>query len=417
MKLQTRIFAGLLVGTALGAISKAPFATPLRDGLIAIEPAGTAFIRLITMVVVPLVIGSLFTGIASLGDPRRLGRIGGRTLAYFLGTTLAAAIVGLSVARAMPFGLVPTLAAGKGTPPSATPRLMDALLAIIPQNPFAAAAQGDLLPLIVAVCIFAAAATTLPADKRRPVVDAFARLNDLSMIIIGWVMQLAPYAVAVLIAATVAKSGAAMLASLAMFVVAVIAALAIHVAVVLAPMLRFGAGLGLVSFARGTAEAVILAFATASSSVALSVSMAVATTRLGVPNDVAAFVLPAGATLDKNGSAVYKAVTAVFVASIYGLALGPTQCIAIVAASTAAAFAGAGVPGSSLVTTLIVLNAVGLQAQAAAGIALVAAIDRPLDMCRTAVNTIGNLVGAAWVARGTVAMGVESPRPAPEPAS
>jgi Na+/H+-dicarboxylate symporter len=416
MKLQTRIFAGLLVGTALGAISKAPFATPLRDGLIAIEPAGTAFIRLITMVVVPLVIGSLFTGIASLGDPRQLGRIGGRTLAYFLGTTLAAAIVGLCVARAMPFGLVLTLAADTSTPASATPRLMDALLAIIPQNPFAAAAQGDLLPLIAAVCIFAAAATTLPADKRRPVVDAFARLNDLSMIIIGWVMRLAPYAVAVLIAATIAKSGGAMLTQLALFVVAVVAALAIHVAVVLAPILRFGAGLGLASFARSIADAVILAFATASSSVALPVSMAAATNRLGVPHDVAAFVLPAGATIDKNGSAVYKAVTAVFVATLYGVPLGPTQWIAIVGASTAAAFAGAGVPGSSLVTTLIVLNAVGLEAQAAAGIALVAAIDRPLDMCRTAVNTIGNLVGAAWVARGTVAVGVESPRPAPQPA-
>jgi Na+/H+-dicarboxylate symporter len=416
MKLETRIFAGLCIGAALGAISKAQFALPLRDGLIAIEPVGTAFIRLITMVVVPLVIGSLFTGIASLGDPRRLGRIGGRTLAYFLGTTLAAAIVGLSVARAMPFGLVPALGVGKVTPTGAPPRLMEALLAVIPQNPFAAAAQGDLLPLIVAVCIFAAAATTLPYDKRRPVVDAFARLNDLSMIIIGWFMQLAPYAVAVLIAATIAKSGAATLASLALFVVAVIAALAIHVAVVLAPILRFGAGVGLLSFVRGTADAVILAFATASSSVALPVSMAAATKRLGVPNDVAAFVLPAGATIDKNGAAVYKAVAAVFLATIYGLPLGPVQLIAIVAASTAAAFAGAGVPGSSLVTTLIVLNAVGLEAQAAAGIALVAAIDRPLDMCRTAVNTIGNLVGAAWVARGTVAVGLASPRPAPEPA-
>jgi Na+/H+-dicarboxylate symporter len=416
VKLQTRIFAGLLVGATAGTISKAAVATPLRDGLIAIEPIGTAFIRLITMVVVPLVIGSLFTGIASLGDPRRLGRIGGRTLAYFLGTTFAAAVIGVCVARAMPFGLVPTLGAGKVTPTGAIPTLAESLLAIIPQNPFAAAVQGDLLPLIVAVCIFAAAATTLPDDKRRPVVDAFARLNDLSMIVIGWFMQLAPYAVAVLIAATIAKSGAGMLANLALFVVAVIAALAVHVALVFTPMLRLGAGLGVASFARGIADAVMLAFATASSSVALPVSMASAN-RLGVANDVAAFVLPAGATINKNGSAVYKAVTAVFLATIYGLPLGPPQWIAIVAASTAAAFAGAGVPGSSLVTTLIVLNAVGLQAQAAAGIALVAAIDRPLDMCRTAVNTIGNLVGAAWVARGTVAAGAESTSTAPEPAT
>src|SRR3954451_3966972 len=126
MKLQTRIFSGLIAGVMLGALSKAEAAGAFHDALVAIEPIGTAFIRLITMVVVPLVIGSLFTGIASLGDPRRLGRIGGRTLAYFLGTTFAAAIVGLCVARAMPFGLVPTLATGKVSTTGAPPTLADA---------------------------------------------------------------------------------------------------------------------------------------------------------------------------------------------------------------------------------------------------------------------------------------------------
>jgi Na+/H+-dicarboxylate symporter len=157
----------------------------------------------------------------------------------------------------------------------------------------------------------------------------------------------------------------------------------------------------------------MLAFATSSSSAALPVSIAAATKRLGISRDVASFVLPAGATMNKNGSAVYKAVTAVFLATVYGLVLGPSQWIAIVAASTVAAFAGAGVPGSSLVTTLIVLNAIGLGDQAAAGIALVAAVDRPLDMCRTAVNTIGNLIGTAWVARGAV-VAVEAPSDATE---
>jgi Na+/H+-dicarboxylate symporter len=291
--------------------------------------------------------------------------------------------------------------------------LVEMLLAMIPQNPFAAAAQGDLLPLIVAVCIFAAAATTLPAEKRRPVVALFERLNDLSMIVIGWLMQLAPLAVFVLIASTVAKSGAAMLADLAMFVAVVLIALAIHVILVLVPLLRFGAGVRLGEFVRGTGDAVMLAFATASSSAALPVSIAAATNRLGISNEVASFVLPSGATIDKNGAAVYKAVTAVFLATVYGVVLGPSQWMAIVAASTVAAFAGAGVPGSSLVTTLIVLNAIGLGPQAAAGIALVAAVDRPLDMCRTAVNTIGNLVGTAWVARGASIV-AESPSVAAE---
>jgi DAACS family dicarboxylate/amino acid:cation (Na+ or H+) symporter len=221
------------------------------------------------------------------------------------------------------------------------------------------------------------------------------------MIVIAWLMKLAPLAVFVLIAATVAKSGAGLLENLALFVAAVVAALALHVTLVLLPLMRL-AGFGVTKFIRGVADALMLAFATASSSVTLPVSMAAATNRLGVPADIVAFVLPSGTTLDKNGAAVYKAVTAVFLASVYGLALGPSQWFTIVAASTVAAFAGAGVPGSSLVTTLIVLNAVGLGPQAAAGIALVAAVDRPLDMCRTAVNTLGNLIGAAYVARGVV---------------
>ncbi|HEX4682469.1 MAG TPA: dicarboxylate/amino acid:cation symporter [Gemmatimonadaceae bacterium] len=405
MKLQTRIFSGLIAGVTLGAVSKAAAAGALHDALIAIEPVGTAFIRLITMVVVPLVIGSLFTGIASLGDLRRLGRIGGRTLAYFAGTTVIAATIGVVVGCLTPFGPVPLPAGAGATATGAAGHQTtwgEMLLAMIPQNPFAAAVQGDLLPLIVAVCIFAAAATTLPDEKRRTVVVAFERMNDLSMIVIGWLMQLAPIAVFVLIAATVAKSGTALLADLALFIAAVVAALAVHVAVVLLPLVRFAAGFGIARFLRAVADALILAFATASSSVTLPVSMAAATNRLGIPGEVVSFVLPAGATLDKNGAAVYKAVTAVFLATVYGLALGPAQLLAIVAASTVAAFAGAGVPGSSLVTTLIVLNAIGLGPQAAAGIALVAAVDRPLDMCRTAVNTLGNLIGAAYVARGTV---------------
>jgi Na+/H+-dicarboxylate symporter len=143
----------------------------------------------------------------------------------------------------------------------------------------------------------------------------------------------------------------------------------------------------------------LLAFSTASSSATLPVSMDAATSRLGVSNEVASFVLPSGATINKNGSAIYKAVTAIFLARLYGMPLGAGAMLAIVLASTAAAFAGAGVPGSSLVTTLIVLDAIGLGPHAAAGIALVAAVDRPLDMCRSLVNTMSNLVGATWIAQ------------------
>jgi Na+/H+-dicarboxylate symporter len=394
------IFAGLVAGAALGAVSKLRAAAGLNAVLIAIEPIGTAFIRLVTMIVVPLVIASLFTAVGSLGDIRRLGAIGGKTLSYFLITTFIAAGIGFGVGEIAPFHPLPNPATAPSAPTTATlPSVPQQLLALIPQNPFAAASQGDLLPLIVAVCLFAAATTTLPSEKRRQVLSAFERLNDLSTILIGWMMQLAPAAVFVLIGATVAKFGAALLGDLLTFAVAVVVALAIHVALVLLPALRLS-GHRIREFLRDTSDAVMLAFATASSSAALPVSMAAAE-RVGVSPEAAGFVLPAGATIDKNGAAAYKAVTAVFVATLFGFPLTPGRELTIVLASTAAAFAGAGVPGSSLVTTLIVLNAIGLGTEASAGIALVAAIDRPLDMCRTAVNTLGNLIGSAWVARAT----------------
>ena len=173
MTLHRKIFLGLIAGLALGAISRVPAAAPLQRILIASEPLGTAFIRLITMVVVPLVIASLFVGVASLGDVRRLGRIGGRTLAYFLITTVVAAAIGLiialacSQARAVAADVPADTAAPAPAAPAATPGLAQTLIQMVPQNPIAAAAQGDLLPLIIAVCIFGAAATVTRGESRR----------------------------------------------------------------------------------------------------------------------------------------------------------------------------------------------------------------------------------------------------------
>jgi Na+/H+-dicarboxylate symporter len=412
VKLHTRILIGLASGIVVGAAAKVQALAPLMTAIIAIEPIGTAFIRLLTMTVLPLVIASLFVGVSSLGDVRRLGRIGGKTLGYFVGTTVIAAITGVVIALALGVGTgldasvrdaisarFEAQATSAVKVAESSPTLVQTLLAMIPQNPFAAAAQGDLLPLIVAVCIFAAATTVVPEERRRPVVAFFEGLNDISMVVIRWLVQLAPPAVFVLIAATVARSGLDLLASLAMYALVVVLAILVHVGGTIMLALTLGARMKIVAFFRAVSDAVLLAFSTASSSVTLPVSMEAARVRLGIPNEIVSFVLPSGTTLNKNGAAVYKAVTAVFLAGLYGVELGPAQIVAIVLASTVAASAGAGVPGSSLVTTLIVLNAIGLGPRAAAGIALVAGIDRPLDMCRTAANTIGNLVGAAWIAR------------------
>lgn len=399
MKLQTKIFVGLTVGAAAGGLARASGSSSALSVVNGLEPIGTAFIKLIGMVVVPLVIASLYVGIAALGDVRKLGRIGGKTLAFFVVTTALAATIGLLVALASPIGRNGfSLATPAATTATVSVGLVQSLLAMIPSNPFGAAAEGDLLPLMVAVCLFASAATVARGDAQRTLLRVFEGLNELSMVVIGWLMQLAPIAVAVLIAAAVARSGAGLLEGLAQFAVVVVIALAMHVALVLAPMLRVGARESVTTFFRGVSDALLLAFSTASSSATLPVSMA-AIERAGVPNEIASFVLPAGATMNKNGAAVYKAVTAVFIARLAGMELHASQIAAIGMASAVAAFAGAGVPGSSLVTTMIVLNSIGLGTRAAAGIALVAAVDRPLDMCRTTVNTIGNLVGAAWVAK------------------
>jgi Na+/H+-dicarboxylate symporter len=410
VNLQSKIIAGLCAGAVVGWVARHVEAVAwVVTGL---EPFGTIFIRLISMVVVPLVIASLFTGVASLGDARRLGRIGSRTLAYFLGTTVLAAVIGTTVAL--------TAGAGAGLDPAvrdaiasrfesagasaqsgvaAVPGLMQTLIAVVPQNPIAAAAQGDLLATIFAVIVFGAAATTLDAARRQPLVTFFDAVNDVTMVVIRWLMMLAPAAVLLLIAATVLRSGADLLKSLAAYALIVGAGLAIHVAVVLVPVLTWVGRVSLRGFGRAVADPLLLAFSTSSSSVTLPVSMAAARDRLGVSNEIVSFVLPTGTTLNKNGAAVYKAATAVFLANLYGLPLTVATLLTIVLTTVVASSAGAGVPGSSLVTTLIVLNAIGLGPTAAAGIALVAGIDRPLDMCRSTVNTLSNLVGTVVVAR------------------
>jgi Na+/H+-dicarboxylate symporter len=405
VRLERKILLGFGAGVVVGLLARAPGMASFAVVASYLEPVGTVFIRLITMVVVPLVVASVFVGVASLGDIRSLGRVGAKTLTFFFGTTLVAALIGLLVATTANVGAgfsIPSQdAATAGATTPAVPGVVQTLINLVPQNPFAAAAQGgaDLLPLIVAVCFFGAAATVVSAERRQPVVRFFEGVNEMAMVVVGWLMRLAPYGVFALIAAAVARSGLGLLDQLLAFGAVVVVALLVHAVVVLVPVLRLAAGRPLGEFFRATSDALFLAFSTASSNATLPVSMAAATDRLGVPSDITSFVLPAGASLNKNGSAAYKAVTAVFIAHLYGLPLTAGAMITIVMMATVAAFAGAGVPGSSLVTTLIVLNAIGLGPRAAAGMALVAAIDRPLDMCRSAVNTMSNLVGAAWVAR------------------
>jgi Na+/H+-dicarboxylate symporter len=268
---------------------------------------------------------------------------------------------------------------------------------MIPQNPFGAAARMELLPLIVCSIIFGVAASRLAEARRQPLVLFFQGVNDICMTIIRWVMQLAPYAVFTLIGATVARFGTDLLQRLLVYCVVVWSAELLHVFGTLAIALRVLARLKVTTFFRGVAKALLVAFSTASSNATLPVSIEVAQENLGVPAHVASFVLPLGTSLNLNGAAVYRGVTAVFVAQVYGLSLGLPGYLSIVVASTLAL--GVGVPGSSLITTLVVLNTIGLGSNAVLGLALVLGVDRLNDMARSTVNVISSLTCAAYVGR------------------
>ncbi len=412
MNLSTKIFVGLLGGMAVGGLARMLGVDWLVDVLVGLEPLGEGFIRLISMVVVPLVVGSLTVATASLGDGRRLVGIGGRTLGYFLGTTVIAVGIGVMLAWIVQpgVGMDPATrealsaqfqsdVAAVAAPGVGERGWLDVLVELVPRNPVAAAAQMDLLPLIVATVLFGVAVGAIPEERRRVVIVFFQAINDTAMVIIGWFMKLAPYAVFALIAATVARFGTDLLQRLFVYSLVVVAGCVLHVLGTFSIALRFLARVKVIDFYRSVAEAPLLAFSTASSNATLPVSMDVVERKLGISNRVASFVIPAGATLNMNGSALYKGVTAVFILQVYGLPFGIEELMIILVTATAAAVAGVGIPGSSLVTTLIVLNALGLGPQAAAGIALVVGLDRILDMFRTAVNVTGDLTCAAYIAR------------------
>lgn len=409
MKLYTRILIALVLGAAIGIVAKAYDVAWLHGIIRVIEPLGTAFIRLMTMIVLPLVVSSLLVGTASLGDARQVGKVGARTLGFALVSTAMATAVGLlAFAVFRPgSGLDPVVRDALAAPfasqaqsaASGQVSLVQTLIEIIPRNPFKALADLDLLAVVFFTILFGAATGQLPADRKAPILAFFDGVTDVSMIIIGWVMKLAPYGVFALSASVFASFGAELIGSLLMFCLATIVGELFFALGVLGAVVRLFVGMSPAVYFRKIARASLVAFSTSSSNAALPVSLEVAETELGVSKRVAGFVLPLSATLNKAGSALYKAVAVMFIAEVYGVGLHLREQLIIVVAATASAISGAGVPGMGMVTILIVLEAVGMRAQAQAGIALVVGVDRLLDMVRTSVNVTCQLVGVGYVAR------------------
>lgn len=412
MPLYKQILIGLGAGVVAGFVANVADLAPLKNALVALEPIGTAFIRLITMIVIPLVVASLLVGTASLGDIRKLGRIGGKTIAYYLCTTAVAVTIGLFVSNVVEPGSRIDAATRDRLSASFSaqaqealalaaekPSVVKVLLDMIPSNPFAAAAEGDLLPLIIFTVIFGAAVSLVGDERRRAVLDFFNGVNDAVMVVIDWVMKLAPYAVFALIAAVVARFGLDLLKSLLIYALTVVLGLALHVMGTYALILRFLVRYNPVTFLRRALEAPLVAFSTSSSSATLPVTMETAEEKIGVSPEVSSFVLPLGATINMDGTALYQAVAVVFIAQIYGVPMGPIEQLTIVLTATLASVGAAGVPSAGIITLILVLHSVGLAAYTPAGIALILGVDRILDMLRTAVNVTGDLTAAAFVAR------------------
>jgi len=416
MQLYTKISIGLVAGAAAGAAVNISGLATTPGWTVGVLPVlnfvGNGFVRAITMIVIPLVVASLMLGVASLGDIRKLGRIGGKTVAYYFTTTAVAITIGLTLALLVKPGsrIAPEsrdalgaefadAAASRLQMAEQRPGVWDVLLGMIPNNPIAAAAEGNLLPLIIFVLIFGAATSLLVPERRDAVLNFFGGVNDASMIIIDWIMKLAPYAVFALIASVISRFGLDVLRSLAVYALVVVVGLLLHAFGTYGTLVTLLAKLNPLEFFRRIRKVPLIAFSTSSSNATLPVTIETAEEDLGVSNSVASFVLPLGATINMDGTALYQGVATVFIAQVYGIELGLAALLTIVLTATLASVGTAGVPSAGIITLILVLQSVGLATQAAAGIALILGVDRILDMMRTAVNVTGDLSAAAFVAR------------------
>lgn len=390
MKLPQKLAVGFVLGVIVGLI----FQFSGWDAKI-LQPFGDLFIRLIRMVVVPLVISSLIAGAAGMGDAAKFGRVAVKILVYYFFTTAVAVTLGLLVANIVHPGVGVNLSteglkAKEVTPPS----MVQTLLNIVPINPVEAMAKGDLLPMIFFSIIFGFALSSV-GENGRPVLNFFEILMNVMIKVTGYVMEYAPFGIFALIAVTVGVHGLKVLLPLIKLIVVVYAVALLHILIVYTPFIRFVGRMRPGTFFRGVAEPLLVAFTTCSSAAALPLNMH-AVERLGVPRGICSFTIPLGNTVNMDGAAIYLGIAAVFIAEVFGMPLNVNQQVTIILMAILASIGSVGVPGAALIVMTMVFQAVGLPME---GIALVAGVDRILDMARTPLNILGDAVGAVVVAQ------------------
>lgn len=382
MNLSTKILVGLVLGVITGLAlgpSGLPFATTW------IAPFGSIFLSLIKMIIVPLVLASLIVGAASVGDIKKVGRIGGKTLALYLGTTAIAIALGLVLATVLQPGSGLALSTKAAAKAVASPSISSVIVGLIPANPMEALLKGNMLQIII-FALFIGISINAVGTKAKVVHDFFEGLAEIMYQIVGFIMKLAPIGVFALIVPVVAKNGPQVLLPLIKVVFAVYLGCFLHIIITYLPLVK-ATGVSPMKFIKEIFPAQLIAFSTCSSGGTLPVSLKCVQEGLGVSRQVSSFVMPLGATINMDGTALYQGVCALFIAQVYGIDLTMSQYMMIILTGTLASIGTAGVPGAGLIMLTLVLQTVGLPLE---GLALIAGIDRVLDMPRTMVNITGD---------------------------
>jgi Na+/H+-dicarboxylate symporter len=377
LKLYHKIIIGLVAGFIAGLI--------LGDKAAYLKPIGDIFIRGLRLIVVPLILATLITGVASAGDPKQIGSLGIKTVAYFIVTTFFAVVIGLVVANVIQPGA--GLALGEvgsiTAPDKVSP--MQMIVNMVPLNPAEALAKGNVLQIIIFALLFGGA-LSLAGDKGKPVADFFAALAEVMFKLSDIVIRMAPYGVFALIAWTTGRFGMAILLPMGKLIAATFIASAIHVIFVYSGAVKLLAKVNPIDYFKKVMEPALVGLSTCSAAAAFPFTMR-AQKQLGVSEKVSGFTLPMALTINMDGTALYQSVGAIFVANIYGIDLSLAQQATIVMTAVLASIGTASIPGGGLIMLTLVLESVGLPLE---GIAIVAGVDRILDMFRTTTNIFGD---------------------------
>ncbi len=395
MKLATRILWALALGAVTGILINI-FADQWFDPLdsFLFTPLGTIFLNLIKMLIVPLVFFSIAVGVANIGDPKKLGRMGGKTMAFFLTTTAIAITIGIVLALLLKPGVGGSFdTSDLEYQASEAPPVTDTLLGIIPANPIEAMASGDMLAIIF-FALFIGIGVAALAERVDTVKRFLEQGNELMMFLVGLVMKFAPIGTFGLIASAVGKQGFDALKAMFLYMVVVFLALAVHFILVYGGAMKLLAKQSPLKVMKEFIPAMTVAFSTSSSSATLPIAMNIAQTRLGVPKPISSFVQPLGATINMDGTAIMQGVATIFIAQVFAVDLTVTDMLLVILTAVLASIGTAAVPGAGMIMLAMVLESVGLPV---AGIALIIGIDRLLDMTRTLVNITGDLTCALYI--------------------